>query len=798
LKDYLYIESRLGFSEIRAKLLDDCYTPVGRELAQSAFFTDDSQAIEKSLRLTAEMKYINEFLGGVPALAFDDFRQELQYLKTSGTVVEIPVLQSIAFIIEKLLDLRALFSRNEDKTPLLKEWISSIVFDGSLATRIGNVLDENGEIRSNASERLAEIRNEITGQRKKIERTIQSMLKSLKEKGQVDEDVNLSIRGGRLVIPVNASKKRMIKGVVLDESATGQTVFIEPIEIFEMNNEVQDLEFGEKREITKILTGLADRIRPQIPELLEHIGFLGHIDFINGKAKLAVSQNAIMPVISTERRITIMQGRHPVLEESLKKSGRKIVPLDLELGPEQRMIIISGPNAGGKSVAMKTTGLLQYMFQCGFLIPAAEGTTLFPFCDIFADIGDQQSIENDLSTYSSHLLNMKMFMERGNNNSLVLIDEFGSGTEPESGGAIAESVLEILNAHGVYGVITTHYFNLKMFASNHDGVINGAMLFDNELLKPLYKLKTGKPGSSFAIEIASSIGLPEDVMTNASARIGKGRIEMEKMIQDLENEKLKLEDRRRELEVAEDFVSELIEKYNKLNKSIVENRDRIISKAESEAKNLLAESNALIEKTIRDIKQEQAANDKVKAIRTEFEKKAASLKKAKENPIEPLPLTKTNQADDVPKKPLVVGNFVRLDDGSETGIITEIKNKKVKVQFELASLTVDAARLSAVAVQKQKQNNSRKKVNIISEKKEAVYQLDFRGKNVIEAITELDKFLDEALLTGVRSFSILHGKGFGILRKEIRNHLRQYKDMLEFDDAPLQFGGEGITLVKFL
>lgn len=273
---------------------------------------------------------------------------------------------------------------------------------------------------------------------------------------------------------------------------------------------------------------------------------------------------------------------------------------------------------------------------------------------------------------------------------------------------------------------------------------------------------------------------------------------MEKMIQDLENEKLKLEDRRRELEVAEDFVSELIEKYNKLNKSIVEKRDRIISKAESEAKNLLAESNALIEKTIRDIKQEQAANDKVKTIRTEFEKKAASLKKAKENPIEPLPLKKTNHADDVPKKPLVVGNFVRLDDGSETGIITEIKNKKVKVQFELASLTVDAARLSVVAVQKQKQNNSRKKVNIISEKKEAVYQLDFRGKNVIEAITELDKFLDEALLTGVRSFSILHGKGFGILRKEIRNHLRQYKDMLEFDDAPLQFGGEGITLVKFL
>lgn len=796
--DFNYIESRLGFSEIRSRLLTDCYTPVGRELAVQPFFSNNASIIVRNLRLTSEMKYINEFLGGVPALAFDDFRAELQHLKTPGTAVDIPVLQAIAFIIEKLSDLRALFSQNEGQTPLLCEWINQIMFDSSLAKRIGEVIDEDGEIRSSASERLAEIRKEITGQRRKIEKTIQSMLKSLKEKGQVDEDVNLSIRGGRLVIPVHASKKRMIKGVVLDESATGQTVFIEPIEIFELNNEVQDLEFEEKREITKILTALADRIRPQIPELFEHIDFLGQMDFINAKSKLAISHNAVMPVISEDRRITIMQGRHPVLEESLKKSGRKIIPLDLELGPEQRMMIISGPNAGGKSVAMKTTGLLQYMFQCGFLVPAAEGTVLFPFDEILADIGDQQSIENDLSTYSSHLLNMKQFMQKGNERTLILIDEFGTGTEPESGGAIAEAVLEVLNKSMCYGVITTHYFNLKMFASNHDGVINGAMLFDNEQLKPLYKLKTGKPGSSFAIEIASSIGLPEDVISNASSRIGKGRIEMEKMIQDLENEKQKLEDRRRQIEVAEDFVSELIEKYNKLNKSIVEKRDRIIAKAESEAKNILTDANALIEKTIRDIKQEQAAKDKVKAIRTEFEKKASSLKTTKEKAVEPLPLKKTNQVAEVPKRPLAVGDSVRLDDGTETGTIIEIKNKKVRVQFELATLTVDSARLSVVATQKQKQPQPKKKVNLISEKKETVYQLDFRGKSVIDAITELDKFLDDALLTGIRSFSILHGKGFGILRKEIRNHLRQYKDMLEFTDAPLQMGGEGITLVRFI
>lgn len=794
---YSSIESSLGFSEIRKKLQSVCFTPTGQELADGNFFTSDGDKIQQSLFLTAEMKYILEYLGGLPALGFEDFREELGRLKTPGTSVEIFTLQSIAFILEKLSDLKQLFNQQDEKTPLLKARIDAHTFDFSLAVRINEILDENGDIRSTASERLSEIRKSIIGQRKKIERNIHAMLKSLKEKGVVEEDVNLSIRGGRLVIPVHASKKRMVKGVVLDESATGQTVFIEPIEIFELNNEVQDLEFEEKREIQRILTTVADRIRPSVVELLSHISFMGEMDFIRAKAQLAVEQNAVVPVIpETQSMMVIMQGRHPVLEESLRKQKKKVIPLDLELLPEQRLIIISGPNAGGKSVAMKTTGLLQYMFQCGFLVPAAEGTALFPFDEILADIGDQQSIENDLSTYSSHLLNMKLFMERGSEKRLILIDEFGSGTEPESGGAIAEAVLEVLHAKGVYGVITTHYFNLKMFAANHPGVINGAMLFDNELLKPLYKLKTGKPGSSFALEIAASIGLPQALIDEASSKIGTGRIEMEKMIQDLENEKLKLEDRRRELSVAEEFVSELIEKYNKLNKSIVEKRDRIISKAESEAQNILSETNALIEKTIRDIKQEQAANDKVKTIRNEFEKKAASLKKAKEKAIEPLPLKKTTRADDVPKKALVVGDSVRLDDGSETGIIAEIKNKKVKVQFELAMLTVDAVRLSTVNVQKQK--SSPKKVNLVSEKKESLYQLDFRGMSAIEAITELDKFLDDALLTGVRSFSILHGKGFGILRKEIRNHLRQYKDMLEFDDAPLQFGGEGITLVKFL
>ncbi len=792
------IESSLGFAEIRSKLLSDCFTPVGRELATGEFFSNRASQIERALALTAEMKYILEYQGGLPALAFDDIREELARIKTHGTPIEIETLQIIAFIIEKMNDLAALFRQNDEKSPLLGTWVSEQQFDRALGKRIGEILDETGEIRSNASERLAEIRKSIVSQRRKIEKNIHSMLKSMKEKGLVDDDANLNMRGGRLVIPVPAAKKRSIKGVILDESATGQTVYIEPIEIFELNNEVQDLEYAEKREIHRILITLADDIRPSTPQLLSNIDFLGEIDFIRGKAKLAMSHQATMPAFSVNNETVLMQARHPVLEESLKRQKKKIVPLDIELRPDQRILIISGPNAGGKSVAMKTVGLMQYMFQCGFLLPAAEGTRMQAFEQILTDIGDQQSIENDLSTYSSHLLNMRRFIETGNAKTLVLIDEFGSGTEPESGGAIAEAVLEILNQKQLYGIVTTHYFNLKMFAANHAGVSNASMLFDNEQLKPLYKLTTGKPGSSFAIEIARSIGLPAEAISDATTKIGQGRIEMEKMVQDLENEKVKLDERRRQIEVGEEFVAELIEKYERLNKSLQEKRAVILVKAENEAKTILQDVNALIEKTIRDIKQEHTEKEKVKALRKDFEEKAASLVKKSEKIIEPLPMKKQEPVEKTIVRPLVVGDRVRLDGSGDVGDVVSIKNSKVKVQFTNAAITVSHDRLTLVPKNNTKPAPSKKKIHVVAEKKEALHTLDFRGMRAEEALTELEKFLDDALLSGVRSFSILHGKGYGILRTVIRKHLNQYKDMLEYKDAALEFGGEGITEVKFV
>lgn len=796
MKHIIYIENILGFAEIRKQLSENCHTPVGLELSKNNFFSTKIEELEEALSFTKEMKYINEYPGGLPAIGFDDFRINLEQIKTPGSFAEITTLQTISFIIEKLLDLQKIFEGQKEHAPLLNKKIHSIEINEKIFIRINEIIDEKGEIKSNASENLASIRKEIEKQRSKVEKTIFHILKNLKEKGIVEEDVNLSIRNGKLVIPIASSKKRAIKGVFIDESATGQTSFIEPIEVFELNNDIQNLEFEERREIIRILIDLTDFIRPNINEIKSYITFLGEIDLINSKSKLAISQNAIMPTISSDYTMIIRQGRHPILEESLKKQGKKIVPLDIEMLPNQRVVLISGPNAGGKSVAMKTVGLLQYMFQCGFLVPVAEGSQFFPFEKILADIGDQQSIENDLSTYSSHLINMKYFIDNCNKNTLILIDEMGSGTEPESGGAIAEAVLEALYNTGTYGIITTHYFNLKTFASKHKDAINAAMLFDNNLLKPLYILKVGKPGSSFAIEIATNIGLPKFIIDNASKNIGKKKIEIEKMIQDLENEKLNLDNRRRQLEVAENFVSELVEKYNTLNKNIIEKRDFILLKAKNEAKNILSEANSLIEKTIRDIKNANAEKESVKKIRKDLEEKISNLDVDKNKTFEQHPLKKQSPEPKKIKQTIIVGDKVKLDNSPQIGTVVSIKNDKAKVQFDLMMINVSKDRLTAV--DGDKTGKSKTKINLNIEKREFTHLLDFRGKTTEEAISELEKFLDNALLSGIKQFSILHGKGYGILRQNIRKHLAQYKDILTFGDAMLELGGEGVTEVKIL
>lgn len=790
------IEHALGFIEIRRQLLDKCHTPYGKEMAGEDFFMQNADQILSKMEQTAEIKYILEFEGGIPALEHEDIRPEINRIKTHGTALEIESLINIAFIIYSIHELKNIFTKNSEHCPIINDLCKKHTYTLSISEKINGIIDEKGNIRSNASEKLAEIRENIERQRKKIEKSIYGILKSLKDKGIIEESINLSIRSGRLVIPLPAAKKRIIKGVILDESSTGQTTFVEPIEIFELNNSIQDLEHEEKREINRILIAITDEIRPLSLEIIENAAFLGLIDFIKAKSTLAIEHNANIVSYSNEQQLSLVAARHPVLETSLKKQGKYIVPLTIELNPDERIMIISGPNAGGKSVAMKTAGLMQYMFQCGFLIPAGEGSILFTFDKIFCDIGDQQSIENDLSTYSSHLLNMKNFLEQANSNSLVLIDEFGSGTEPESGAAIAEAVLNGLNEKSVFGIITTHYFNLKMFASNNDGLINAAMLFDKALLRPQYILKIGKPGSSFALEIASSIGLPQDILNAAGENIGQGRIEMEKMVQDLENEKLKLEERRRELSLAEDFVNELVQKYEGLNRSLQEKREKIIRKAEREAEMKLDRANALIEKTIREIKESGAEQQKSKKIRKDFDKNKLDIFGDNNKALEPLPLKKSSKKEKKPAIPSEVGEIVRLENGFEEGEIIEIKGKKAKVLFKHAQLEIALEKL--IKIDPKNEKKSSPKAKIIIEEKTLPTTLDLRGKRADEALVEMDKYIDQAILLGVHSFSILHGKGQGILRKIIRDQLSDYREILRFEDANSDAGGEGITEVKLL
>lgn len=797
MNDYRNIESSLGFSELRQQLIQGCHTPVGIEHAQSDLFLTNVEAIEKELALTAEMMYLHIHQGGIPAIGFNDIRPALQMLNTPGLPADTETVQIVYFILETSAHLHQIFRANENQTPLLAQLASEQNLRQDVRKYIEAILNEQGEISDSASPALATIRKTIAAQRRKMEKNLASMLKDLKEKGVVDDDVSLSLRNGRLTIPVAASRKQMIRGVVLDESSTGQTVYIEPIEIFELNNEVQDLEYEERREIHRILVELANFIRPALPDVNSLIAFLGRIDFIRAKASMAVHQRAVIPSLSAKGVMLLMQARHPLLEDALKRQGKSIVPLDLELHKEQRIMVISGPNAGGKSVAMKTAGLLQYMFQCGFPIPAAEGTQLFPFKKILAAIGDQQSIENDLSTYSSHLISLKKFLEEGNHETLILIDEFGSGTEPESGGAIAKAVLERLHQQEIYGIVTTHYFNLKTLAAQCQHMVNAAMLFDDKQLKPLYRLSVGKPGSSFALEMAATIGLPSDIIQLAGNDLGQGRLDVEKMVQDLEKEKMVLDDRRRKLSMGEDFVAELIERYTKLNASLQEKRSAIMTKASNEAAAMLDKANALIEKTIREIKQQQAEKSEVKKIRNQFLQQSEMITKTVQPPVEKLPLKKSDQPRLNDEKPYTQGEWVRLESSIEPGEIIAVKGKRIKVQFSQVTLTVDADRIVRVQSPAHKHTTSQK-VKLQVAKTESSFALDLRGKRSEEAIQELDRFLDQALINGVRNFSILHGKGYGILRTMIRKHLSGYKDMLEYSDAMHEAGGEGVTEVRFL
>lgn len=812
-------EQKIDFQKVRQLITDRCFSPLGKEKVEEMRFSSDFDEILEKLLQTEEFVKIKEEEDNFPFDSFFDMRPVLRRIRVEGSWVEQSALFELRRSLHTINGIVSFLHRDEDKEPKYPHILAlteGVVTYPEITKRIDHILDGFGQIKDHASPRLSEIRRELINTMNGISKSLNSIMRKAQAEGYVDKDVSPSMRDGRLVIPVNPSHKRKIKGIVHDESASGKTVFIEPSEVVEANNRIRELESEERREIIKILTEFTNYLRPYLPDLLESYEFLAKIDFIQAKASFSLYIGGIMPSIENVQKIDWIHAVHPLLELALKKQNRKIVPLDITLEGENRILVISGPNAGGKSVCLKTVGILQYMVQCGLLIPLKENSRVGIFEDIFIDIGDEQSIENDLSTYSSHLMNMKYFEKRCNEKSLLLIDEFGSGTEPQIGAAIAEALLDRFNRKKSFGVITTHYQNLKHFANEHAGVVNGAMLYDRHEMKPLFRLSIGNPGSSFAVEIARNIGLPEDVIAEASEIVGSDYINMDKYLQDISRDKRYWERKRDEIRREKKRLEELSSKYESSLEDINRQKKEILAQAKQQAEQLLAESNARIENTIREIKEAEADKEKTRQIRKELNsfrekvgttelrdegnlrafgdtgKKEKSLNKKQKRKTAKPSVAELKKPDKLKPR-----DVVRLKGQTSTGEIMDISGKKATVAFGMIKSTIDLDKLEKVSnnqVKKEiKASNTR---DILHERRLNFKQdIDVRGLRGDEALQAVIYFIDDALQLGISRVRILHGTGTGALRQIIRDYLGTVNGVAHFHDEHVQFGGAGITVV---
>ena len=625
-------EEKIGFDKIRGLICDRCLSTLGSERVAGMQFQTSFDTIDRLLHETEEFTHILQTEDNFPADYFFDIRSSLQRIRIEGTFLDETELFNLRRSLETIRHIVGFFINEEESPyPHLQALAGNVVVFPQLLSRIDQIIDKFGHVKDNASTELSQIRRELNRTLSSISRSLNMILRNAQSEGIVDKEVSPTLREGRLVIPVIPAYKRRIKGIVHDESASGKTVYIEPAEVVEANNRIRELEGEERREIIRILTLFTNELRPHLAEIVHSYEFLADIDFIRAKALFAIEINALLPHFENCRQIEWYHAIHPLLFLSLKKQNKQVVPLDIALTPQQRILLISGPNAGGKSVCLKTTGLLQYMLQCGLLIPVYENSHTGIFDHIFIDIGDEQSIENDLSTYSSHLTNMKFFVKNCNESSLLLIDEFGGGTEPQIGGAIAEVLLDRFNRKKAFGVITTHYQNLKQFAEDTQGIVNGAMLYDRHMMQPLFKLSIGNPGSSFAIEIARKIGLPEDVIADASEKVGSDYIDMDKYLQDIVRDKRYWENKRQNIRHREKQLEEITQRYADNLQEIEKERKRILKEAKQKAEQLIAESNARIENTIRTIKEAEAEKEKTKMARQELHSFKKGLQKNDEN-----------------------------------------------------------------------------------------------------------------------------------------------------------------------
>ena len=839
-------ENKIGFNEIRTLLRERCLSSLGKEEIDKIAFMDDMNAINTQLARVREFRKLQEEAEDFPISYFFDVRQSVARLRLEGTHLEEDELFDLRRSMGTICDIVAYLNRcDEDEAsisqdgwkhepvypyPALHELADGVMTYPQILQRIDQILDKFGKIRDTASPELNNIRRELAKTEGSISRTLYSILRSAQSEGLIEKDVTPAMRDGRLVIPIVPTMKRKIKGIVHDESASGKTLFVEPTEVVEANNRVRELEAEERREIIRILNEIAKIIRPHVPQILASYKLLAQIDMIRAKAELAKLIGGIEPEVGKYPLIDWIEATHPLLRLSLEKQGKKVVPLEIMLTRNKRMLIISGPNAGGKSVCLKTVGLLQYMLQCGLSIPMSERSKAGIFQNILIDIGDEQSIEDDLSTYSSHLTNMKNMMKSANDRTLILIDEFGTGTEPQIGGAIAEAVLKQFCIKKAYGVITTHYQNLKHFADSHEGVVNGAMLYDRHQMQALFQLQIGQPGSSFAIEIARKIGLPEQVIHDASEIVGSDYIQSDKYLQDIVRDKRYWESKRQTIHQREKQMEQTISKYESELTDLEKSRKEVLAKAKERAEELFKESNKKIENVIREIREKQAEKEETKKLRDSLKdfkegiadidkqaeddkiaRKMAQIlrrkdnknkrKKEKEEKAPDATSLQDSTIAQTQNSKFKEGDTVRIKGTTTVGTIESIQDKNVVVIFGGLRSTTAIKKIEHATPPKKEEPRPYMTVGrqtretIDSKKLNFKQDLDVRGMRGEEALNAVMYFIDDATLVGMSRVRILHGTGTGILRQLIRQYLATVPSVTSYKDEHVQFGGAGITVV---
>ncbi len=814
------LESKIGFDKIRRIVSDRCLTDYAAARVAEEEFSTERDVIEARLALTDEMRLIMMFEESFPTTGYIDAIPFLEPLQKAGSSIDLLSLGKLKTAIDTTRRLLHFFAGVKDGIyPRLKRMASRINSFPEVQRRIENIIDKYGDIKDSASDRLLELRGAIRGREASLSKRAGAVLRKAQEDGIADSDASVNIRDGKFLIPVNASAKRKLPGFVYDESASGKTSFIEPAEIVELENELSALRFEEEREIRRILFEFTEFLRPYIPELLSGAEFLGEMDFLMAKAQTALDFIAGVPVISDEGCVNLRKARHPLLERALRSEGRNMVPLSINLTPQKRILLISGPNAGGKSVCLKTAGLLQYMFQWGMLVPTSETSEMMIFDRIFVSIGDNQNIESDLSTYSSFLADMRDMLSAADGRTLVLIDEFGSGTDPAAGGAIAEAILSEMDRRGVYGVITTHYTNLKLYASGaQTSVINGAMLYDTSKIEPMFKLEIGMPGNSFAFELARKMRLPESIVKDAERRAGEEFVGIERNLRRIARNRKALDERLQKVKASDRTLTGLTEQYRKELEGIKTLRESIISDAMQEAEQIVKGAGRQVEKTIRDIREAQAEKTQTKEARQELQGFLGALEKRKEKEergrenyldrklasLEKRSRKKDgSQAKEAKSAPLKVGEKVRIKDNGLVGEVSRISNKAVTVIVGNISSTMSPERVERISSNEFREA-SRKEFKPVLEKVDSSItdrrlnfspELDVRGERLSDALDIVTHYIDDAVMLNIGTVRIIHGKGTGVLREEIQKYLRTIPG-LSVSDEDVRGGGTGVTIVR--